>query len=625
MVDDLYQKATDQYLRQLVDSHGYDVAQASIAKLSNYEVIPPTVKEFLDTDEFLKDSLWNEEKDESIVYNVWRNGLYNIFPSPFFSPYREVIATGSIGGGKTTFSKIGMLYDITKMLCLKNPQSYYELSKATKLVFAVYSSTLGLAKGVLFDELLEWMRTSRFLNSMLSGYSNKKYSNPSMFMKRIDIREGSKFSHTLGQAVAGGILSELNFQRSWEQQAYKNYTNVKRRIQSRFLGKIPGRMWLDSSKSDEAAFLEGHIKTVRTDKEVIVFDNAVWEVKPQQYCGDTFKVFIGDTIRDPFVLHKGTDIIGLDEARIIDVPIEHKREFEDDIFHSLQDIAGRSTSSIHKFIPSVERIEECLIRKNPIYQDVIQLDFYDQSDNLIRYVDIRKLRKNKLPRFLHLDLGLRKDMAGLAMSCISGFVKVTRMDSITGRRLSSEEPIYYTDFVMGIKPASGQEVPIYKIKNFIKDLASSGISIVMVTADGYQSENFKQDLWLLGFQSQIQSVDRTRLPYDNFKNVILEGRYNGVQHPILQRELRELLDLGKKIDHPIEVMDANMQRTPGSKDLADAVCGSIFGAYQNRNKYVSSNAMTSTEFIDEMIQDVSGGLYEQIFDNAGQRISIMGE
>jgi hypothetical protein len=624
-MNDLYQRATDQFLQQLVESHGYDVAQASIARLTNYEVLPPTIKDFLDTSEFLKDSLWNEEKDESIVYSVWRNALYNIYPSPFYSPYREIIATGSIGGGKTTFAKIGMLYDVVKMLCLKNPQSYYELSKATKLVFAVYSSTLGLAKGVLFDELLEWLRGSRFLNNALSGYSNKKYSNPTMFKKGIDIKEGSRFTHTLGQAVAGGVLSELNFQRAWENQAYKNYTNVKRRIQSRFLGKIPGRMWLDSSKSDEAAFLEGHIKTVRTDPEVLIFDNAVWEVKPQQYCGKTFKVFVGDSIRDPFVLHKGTDIIGIDEAHIIDVPTEHKREFEDDIFHSLQDIAGRSTSSIHKFIPSVEKIEECLIRKNPVYQDVIQLDFYDQNDNLIKYVDINKLKKNRRPRFLHLDLGLRNDIAGLAMSCVSGFVSVSRTDNVTGRRLSSEEPIYYTDFVIGIKPASGQEVPIYKIKNFVKDLASVGIPIVLITADGFQSENFKQDLWMLGFAAQIQSVDRTRIPYDHLKNVILEGRYNGVRHPRLQRELKELLDLGKKIDHPHEVVDTNMNRLEGSKDLADAVCGSIFGAYQNRNRYISAHAMTSETFLEEMNEEVVGNVYEQIFDNTSQRVSLMGE
>jgi hypothetical protein len=130
---------------------------------------------------------------------------------------------------------------------------------------------------------------------------------------------------------------------------------------------------------------------------------------------------------------------------------------------------------------------------------------------------------------------------------------------------------------------------------------------------------------MLGFDSRIQSVDHTRIPYDNFKNVILEGRYNGVKHPVLQRELKELLDLGKKIDHPHEVMDANMKRADGSKDCADAVCGSIFSAYQNSSKYFAANAMTSESFMKEMDQELVGNVYEQIFDNTTQRLSLMGE
>jgi len=616
-MQDPLQQVTDQFLLQLVEAHGWDAAEASIARLSHYHTVPPTIKQFIDGGEYLKDSLWNEQLDQSIIFPIWRAALYQIYPSPFYSPYREIIATGSIGGGKTTFCKIGMLYDVIKLCCLENPQSYFQLSKATKLVFAVYSSTLGLAKGVLFDELLEWLRASPFLSNLMEGYSNKKYSSPTMFKNKIDVKEGSRFTHTLGQAVTGGVLSELNFQRSWEQQAYKNYTSVKRRIKSRFLNKIPGRMWLDSSKSDEGAFLEGHIKKVRGDSDVLIFDNALWDVKPQGYCGETFKVFVGDQVRDPFVLRRSSDILGLDESHIIDVPVEHRRDFEDDIFNALQDIAGRSTSSVHKFIPSVERIEECLIRKNPVYRDVIQLDFYDTTDSLINYLDIRLVRENKRPRFIHLDLGLRHDFAGLAMSCIHGFVTISRMDRISGRLLTSEEPIYYTDFVMVLKAVSGQEVPIYKIKNFVRDLVTAGVPVVRFTADGFQSENIKQDLIMMGFDASILSVDRSRMPYDNFKNVILEGRYNGVRHPVLQRELKDLLDLGNKIDHPrFASSDGGAEKEEGSKDAADAACGSVYSAFQNVGKYYTVNSMTSKPFMEAMEESIQGNLYEQILQAA---------
>jgi len=599
-------ETSDQYIRQMVDSYGYKNTMLSLAKLSGYSDIPPTITEFIDTTHYLKHSLWNEMKDESTIFPLWRNALKEVYPNPLYSPYREVISTGSIGGGKTTFSKIGLLYDITTMMFLECPQFYYGLTKATKLIFAVYSSTLSLAKGVLFDELYEWIKSSPYLSDKINIFDNKKYANYTLFKSNIDIKEGSKFTHTLGQAVTGGLLSELNFQNSWNSQAYNNYTSVKRRIKSRFLNDIPGRMWLDSSKSDSTSFLEGHIRKVSSDPEVIIYDNALWEAKPHEYKSNkTFKVFVGDSYRDPIIIEKPSQIIGLDESKIIDVPEKHYTDFSDDIFSSLQDIAGVSTSAIHKFIPSVEKIEESLIRVNPIYREVIQTDFYDQNDTLISYVDFRKIKYLDKVRFLHIDLGLRNDLAGICSTGIIGFVSSNDSQSL-------KYPIYFTDFIMAIQAKPGQDIPIYKIKSLITDLRSRGLKIVKVTADGYQSENLKQDMWMLGIKSEIISVDKNKAPYETFKNAILEGRYNGVKHEILSNELKDLLDTGKKIDHP-QFRSNSEKRENGSKDCSDAVCGSVYSAFMSMNEYYgSSYDMVSGDFVKEIRTSSENNLYESI-------------
>ena len=150
-----------------------------------------------------------------------------------------------------------------------------------------------------------------------------------VFNKNIDIIEGSRFTHTIGRAICGTILSELNFQSKVEDQAYKNYTYLKRRMQSRFLNKCPGRMWLDSSKTDESGFLEGHLKNNRNKEDVIVYDNPIWAAKPHEYSGATFPIYAGDSLRDPFVIRHKRQIIGLDEAKIIHVPVEHEQDFID--------------------------------------------------------------------------------------------------------------------------------------------------------------------------------------------------------------------------------------------------------------------------------------------------------
>jgi len=387
-------------------------------------------------------------------------------------------------------------------------------------------------------------------------------------------------------------------------------------------------MWLDSSKADEAAFLEMHIQQVKGKPKVRVFDYPIWESKPDalyQNC-ETFKMFIGDDTHDPAIISHARQLQGLDASRVVEVPMVHHDDFLDDPYNSIRDLAGRAVFSTHKFISSIERIEEGLIRRNPVTKDIISLDFYDQSDILLNYILIQEVLKHKRPRFIHVDLGLRHDLAGIAMSCIVGFVTVTRRDTGTGEILTTKEPIFWTDFVIALKAKAGQDVPIYKIKNLVRDLMQAGVSVASVTADGYQSENLKQDLWLMGVDSKIISIDKTRAPYDHFKNVLLEGRYNGVQHPRLRTELKDLLDLGKKIEHPlyasnVEDEGASQGRRQGSKDIADAVAGSIWNAYIQMEKFYGKEEQHEA-YMKEIVEEESSeaGLYESIFKSAAIKI-----
>jgi len=619
------QEKTDpgtQLLTQMVSAHGYNDTVKSLAKVAGYEEVPPTIDEFMDGADYLKNVLWNDMEDKTAVFPIRRAGLREIYPNPFYSPYDEIVLTGSLGGGKTWKAKIGVLYDWTKMLFLRSPQLHFpNLGKTTRILYGIYCETLKTAKGALFDELIEWIQSSPFLKSRLNEGGARK----SMFQKNLDLVEGSRFTHTIGQAVGGVVLSELNFQNRVNNQAYLNYTANKRRMQTRFLTKWPGHMWLDSSKADEAAFLEMHIKQVQRKPRVRVFDYPIWVAKPDvqyQNC-EMFKMFIGDDTHDPAIISHARQMRGLDESRVIEVPVIHYDDFLDDPYSAIRELAGKAVFSTHKFISSVEKIEEGLIRRNPVTKDIIALDFYDQSDVLIKYLLIQEVLKHKRPRFIHVDLGIRHDLAGIAMSCIIGFVTVTRRDTGTGEFLTTKEPIFWTDFVMALKSKAGQDVPIYKIKNFVRDLMQAGVTVASVTADGYQSENLKQDLWLMGVDSKIISVDKNRAPYDHFKNVLLEGRYNGVKHPRLRTELKNLLDLGDKIDHPLYASDTegdedkSQGQRRGSKDIADAVTGSLWNAYEQMEKFYGKEEFHEA-YMKEIIDEGStqADLYESIFNSA---------
>jgi len=127
----------DLLVNQLTNNYSIDQLYPIIATSLGYEETPPTIEEFTDSDEFLGQIFWDSKKNKSSLYSVWRGALKEIYPNPFFSPYIEVCLSGAIGTGKTTIAKIGALYDLCRLLLLKEPQYKYNLIPTTIIEYAI--------------------------------------------------------------------------------------------------------------------------------------------------------------------------------------------------------------------------------------------------------------------------------------------------------------------------------------------------------------------------------------------------------------------------------------------------------------------------------------------------------
>ena len=594
-----------QLVEQLVGAYGYDKAMSALAKMSGYVATPPSIDTFIHDTDFLGNILgFDPELGRDRLYPAWKSVLSKVFPNPFYSPYNEVIFSGSIGSGKTTCGLAGLMYDLCKLTFLSNPQGKFKLLDSTVILFALMNATVKLSEDVIFSQFTEWTERSPYFRSL----ANKAHDGSTLFPNRIGVLAGSRFEQTMGRAIISLLLDEANFQHVVKNQAYDTYNSVKARIESRFLGRggqVPAHMWLISSKSDDTGWLQGHIDKSRDIDTSLIVEYPIWEVLKckQIYSGVKFKVFIGDKARDPFIIERPDQVIGLPDACIIDVPIEYKQNFINDIFRSLQDLAGTGTWSFRNFISSVELIEEAQVRPNPVSKDVITLDFFDQNQRLIDYLCYADMDVDSRPRFLHIDIGLRNDKTGIACTRFDGYVNLKRFDPRTGLTMSSREPIYYTDFVMCVEPRPGHEVPLYKLKALITDLRKREYPIAKITVDGYQSANLRQDLELLGFETEEISVDKKKDAYIHMKNVILESRLNGVRHRVLDGELKNLVDTDKKIDH----------KKNGSKDVSDALCGSMWVAYTNMEQF--GNVMSSSEYLSSFEKYISEEetLYDKIY------------
>lgn len=591
------QSTADQFISQMNSAHGAQVTLRAIALMAGYEEPPPTVEQFIDDQHFLGDFLGQS------IFPIWRAALKEVYPNQFHSPYADIILTGGIGLGKSTMALAGLAYDLVKVLHLSNPHKSYQLIKSTKIAFALINATQSLAQGVLYDQLMDWIFNSPYFKMQM-----KKSSGLTLFPNKVNIITGSRFTSFIGMAIPGAIMSEANFQTKVHGQAEENYNAIIARRESRFkgyhskFGSYPGRIWIDSSKTDTASFIdEIVIKKRQDDPTLKIYDYALWEAQGHKLglSGKTFKVFAGDETKDPKIFESWDSHIGYDEARIIDVPVEFKQKFESDIFIALKDLAGISTQGAHKFISAPDRLHDAYLRENPVTKQVISLDFYSLEDRLINFIDFTRIKDDSRPRFVHIDLGLVHDKTGIAFTRIDGVTTIEYTDQVTGQYVVERKPVYYTDFVMAIESKPGQEVPIYKIKNLLIELRGRGYPIAVVSTDGYQSTNLRQDLNLEGFETELLSVDRTMDPYIEFKNSILEGRWNGVKHPILSDELRGLERSGGKVDH-----------VPGaSKDISDAVCGSIWLAKKHMHRLRAD--MTTANVIDQL-SAVGASKYDNI-------------
>lgn len=159
----------------------------------DYEEIP------VDIETFICDPLYlgRSTNEGRAIYPFWLETLKRLY-SPD-AKYFECILSGAIGIGKTTIANIGISYMLYKLLCLRDPQSYYQLIPGDKIIIAFFNITLELSQGVAFQNLQSMLKESPWFldRGNITGRTHPIYT-PG---KNIDFRIGSTSGHGLGQNI----------------------------------------------------------------------------------------------------------------------------------------------------------------------------------------------------------------------------------------------------------------------------------------------------------------------------------------------------------------------------------------------------------------------------------------
>jgi hypothetical protein len=393
---------------------------------------------------------------------------------------------------------------------------------------------------------------------------------------------------------------------------------------------------LSGSPGQNASFVERLTDKNADADKTIIYNTPQWEVLKDKikYSGKTFKVFTGDESNEPKVITHDKELeyysaLTIDDpSKLIDVPIEYEKEFNDDLLIAIRDLSGRSSRSSLAYFTNVEKLTKSLVLPNKFFNiDSIKLPFFDNTqikDYLINpdeSITSRLLNPTK-PRYIHIDLGIVSDLTGLAMSHISEFITNRTIDPITKKYVETFDPWFINDFHIGISRESGSETNISKIRDFIIHLKESGVNIARVTLDGYQSTQLKQELITNGITCEIMSVTRTSVAFDTFKRTVYEGRLLAPLNKLAKDELlqfkKELRSGNKvKIVHP----GSNHSGTSSHGDIAEALVGSIHSANLNKDSQLDPlrnfNPDNFTRMINSRLADDVTNPTSQLVDSNG--------
>ena len=555
------------------------------------------IRKPVDIKTFILDPYYLGNSVGSTLFPYWFELFNDLYPHPCLNMYNEVVLSVAIGSGKTTIAIISLLYEMYKLLCLKNPYEYYGISNSIdKFAFSILAPTLGQGSSVAFAKFLGMINTSPFFKAVKATPKSKS----SVSEEGVGIADfmvvhtGSNMNHLLGKLNFFGVMDEVSFFQGKDAiaKARELHTGFITRRKSRFIHLqpfMPGMLWLTSSPLDEQDYLNEAIEKLKSNEFATYYDNIpLWKVKGKRgnYLGDTFKVYLGDEKTDPYIIEDENKITQamVSSNRIIDVPMEHFREFNENIIRAIRDVAGRRVQADISLFKSKQQLTDLFINPNRFKNDVVSMSFSDVNDKLENYVNnldyFKKPINSNSYRFIHLDIATKKDKFGLASvysTLEDVVVSKPTPENPTLPNITKKERMFYIDFAVAIEARKGEEINIFKVIDFLFHIRKLGYPIKLVTSDIFQGDVTRQFLRLNGTKTEYLSVDRTKEPYNILRELVGTSRIIGVRNNLLLKELLGLRELEKKFDHL-----AN-----GSKDLSDAVTGALF-ACVNSKEYVNN-------------------------------------
>lgn len=546
----------------------------------NYREKPPTMKEFL-TQEWIgpmADSVHPHIRE--ILEDFW--GLQ--------SRYRHLILGSAIGTGKSTAAALHNLYVSVHLYLMRDPKRFFELAASTAIIQAFISFSMDKATQLLLQPLIQILSTSpKFRRVKQEEHlKTQQIKHPDLICWTTASKMGNlQFPGDIHYIVASGphqllglnmiqsTMSEISFfiDRGFSPEyIWRIYQDSKSRIFSRFGNKQFCGTVLDSSPNDlDASPIDKYIFTgeAQKDKENLVSIGSQWEMYERDpkrtrvktlypiyaLTGETFPVFRGNSSLPPEMIHPD-NLHTYDASEVYHVPIDLRREFEQDTERNVKNVCGWPANTSGKLVNSQARIEDIFTPQLKNLYSYIKVASTDPAQHLIWNQIKDKFfiqtgpdrwefyRAPRARRWLHFDQAETGDFAGIAMSHREYDLK-------------NNEFIIVHDFTLAVTGGQTARINLDAFRTFPEDLRGLGkIDLQSVTFDRFQSSTTVQYLKEQGFKARQFSVDTSVDPYISYAALINIGNVKCGRNVFLKNNIKSLQEVKttsgrRKIDHMI--------------------------------------------------------------------------
>lgn len=561
-----------------------------------FEECPATIREFIG------EGYLNIESGVREAIKVELDEIFGDEVSPNqIAKVTHALITGGIGIGKTTIASIILPYMAHWVLCLTDPQGFFDLLPGSRIAFMQMSTSEDQAKEVVFGDIDARIKHSEWFSKWPR---DPNFKNQIRFLsKDIWILPGDSAETTFeGYNILGGILDEADSHKITKVKDYAEdgYNTIDNRISSRFQDR--GFFLVIGQMKKSNGFVQKKWDEFRKDTsgKYYAVRMTIWESMGWARWTDP------SGVRDSFwydVRRKSiipTGAVGLITNRdLIEVPNIYKKQFETKPEKALRDLAGIPPAVNDPFISLVHKIDEArdkwLVRYQSVTSPVGLSPVNPPIESWFRALDGRK-------RACHIDVAYSGDgdALGFAMGHISEVVEID----------GEMKPYIVFDMLYRQRAMPGTEIFLGDIRRLIYHLRDDlKFKIKMITTDGFESTEMHQQLQKRRFFTEKASVDRSTLPYEDLREAIYEDRIEFPKYityinpgdtdqvEIAIKELTELQHTGIKVDHP----------EGGSKDLADAMAGVVYTLMGDR-QYRAGVASVSIGAQSETSQSGNGSM-----------------